>query len=340
MAVEPDAADEHFDEVIDYGEPAVDLAHEGPVYVGHDGSVDVEHEVSVDHLHEEASVDLTHEGSVDLPEDKQACPYCYSLANAGGFECGSCRAVLTLSDIEALLSNPNANADAIREGVNAMEAEWNQSELNVEQLTKLAVGHFNLGNLDQGLKYLQEASRLDPNNVILAGNLNTVAIRLDEMSRRTDPYDNVPKGKSILVIDDSPTVRKLISGKLEKSGHTVVCAADGVEGLERLAEQLPDLVLLDIGMPRMDGYEVCRNIRANEVAKDLPVVMISGKDGFFDKVRGKMAGATGYVTKPFGPETLMKALETYLVGEPSSNRTDPDNTDAAAPVTHELSLNA
>jgi twitching motility two-component system response regulator PilG len=68
--------------------------------------------------------------------------------------------------------------------------------------------------------------------------------------------------------------------------------------------------------------------------------MISGKDGFFDKVRGKMAGATGYVTKPFGPETLMKALEMYLVGEPSSNRTDPDNNDAANPVTHELSLNA
>jgi twitching motility two-component system response regulator PilG len=63
----------------------------------------------------------------------------------------------------------------------------------------------------------------------------------------------------------------------------------------------------------MDGYEVCKQIRANPAARDLPVVMISGKDGFFDKVRGRMAGTTGYVTKPFGPETLMKALETYLL---------------------------
>jgi twitching motility two-component system response regulator PilG len=63
----------------------------------------------------------------------------------------------------------------------------------------------------------------------------------------------------------------------------------------------------------MDGYEVCKNIRSNPAAQAIPVVMISGKDGFFDKVRGRMAGTTGYVTKPFGPETLMKALETYLV---------------------------
>ncbi len=65
-------------------------------------------------------------------------------------------------------------------------------------------------------------------------------------------------------------------------------------------------------MPRMDGYEVCKQIRANPASRNVPVVMISGKDGFFDKVRGRMAGTTGYITKPFGPETLMKALETYL----------------------------
>ena len=117
----------------------------------------------------------------------------------------------------------------------------------------------------------------------------------------------------VLVVDDSPTVRKLISGKLEKSGHHVVCAVDGVDALVKLEEGMPDLVLLDITMPRMDGYEVCKQIRASAEGKNLPVVMISGKDGFFDKVRGRMAGTTGYVTKPFGPETLMKALETYLL---------------------------
>jgi len=120
------------------------------------------------------------------------------------------------------------------------------------------------------------------------------------------------KGKTILVVDDSPTVRKLISGKLEKCGHEVICSGDGVEAMEALATIKPDLILLDITMPRMDGYQVCKEIRANEALKDVPVVMISGKDGFFDKVRGRMAGTSGYITKPFGPETLMKAVESYL----------------------------
>jgi len=167
----------------------------------------------------------------------------------------------------------------------------------------------------QGVKYLQEAFMLRPNDVILAGQINTLTIRLDEMKRQNEIDEGRPKGRTILVVDDSATVRKLISGKLEKSGHTVVCAEDGVDALASIRAQLPDLVLLDITMPRMDGYEVCRQIRSNPDSKDIPVVMISGKDGFFDKVRGRMAGTTAYITKPFGPETLMKALETYLASE-------------------------
>jgi twitching motility two-component system response regulator PilG len=85
--------------------------------------------------------------------------------------------------------------------------------------------------------------------------------------------------------------------------------------MDYLKNLAPDLILLDITMPRMDGYQVCKLIRGNPTTKDVPIVMISGKDGFFDKVRGRMAGATGYITKPFGPETLMKAVEHYLSGE-------------------------
>jgi twitching motility two-component system response regulator PilG len=123
----------------------------------------------------------------------------------------------------------------------------------------------------------------------------------------------MPTGRKILIVDDSATVRKLISSKLEKSGHEVVSAVDGIDALEKIKEFLPDLILLDIMMPQLDGYQVCKLIRSNELTKDVPIVMISGKDGFFDKVRGRMAGTTGYITKPFGPETLMKAVETYIV---------------------------
>ena len=199
-----------------------------------------------------------------------------------------------------------------------MEAEWNLREFDQKQMTSVALGHFNLRNFESGMKYLSEASRLNPNDVILAGHLNTLAIRLDEIHRQEEIHDSRPVGKRILVVDDSPTVRKLISGKLEKAGHAVVCAVDGVDALARIEEHVPHLVLLDITMPRMDGYEVCKQIRSSPATKDVPVVMISGKDGFFDKVRGRLAGTTGYITKPFGPETLMKALETYLVNENDS----------------------
>lgn len=240
------------------------------------------------------------------------CPFCWSLNEAQAFECSSCHSTLSLSDLESLLSNDRVERESVQQAVTQMEAEWNLREFDETELTNLGIGHFNLRNYGPGIRYLQEASRLNPNNVILSGQINTLVIRLDEMRRQDEARGPMAQGKTILVVDDSATVRKLISGKLEKSGHTVICAEDGVEGMTKIEESLPDLVLLDITMPRMDGYEVCKQIRANPASRNVPVVMISGKDGFFDKVRGRMAGTTGYITKPFGPETLMKALETYL----------------------------
>lgn len=125
--------------------------------------------------------------------------------------------------------------------------------------------------------------------------------------------DDLPALKRVMVIDDSATVRKLIAQKLETSGYEVICAADGIEALETMKEVVPDLILLDTVMPQMDGYQVCQSIRSNEATKEIPVVMISGKDGLFDKVRGQMSGSSGYIAKPFGPETLMKTVESYIV---------------------------
>lgn len=246
-----------------------------------------------------------------------ACPYCAAAIERQSFSCHYCQAALSLSDIESLLSNTPGNLEVIRAAVSRMENDCDSGDLSVEELKSLGMGHFNLRNFDAGFAYIQEAARREPNDVILAGQLNAIAIRLDEMRRRDEHKESMPKGKTILVVDDSATVRKLISSKLEKSGHQVICAVDGVEAMATIETMVPDLVLLDIAMPRMDGYQVCKLIRANEAAKDVPVVMISGKDGFFDKVRGRMAGTTGYITKPFGPETLMKALETYLLPEPT-----------------------
>jgi len=240
------------------------------------------------------------------------CPFCNAENEKQAFSCNSCQTVLTLSDLEMLLGQQTANEDKLRQAVESLERENESYGLSAEQLTNLGVGQVNLKNYRQGFLYLQEAVRMNPSNVLLDAQVNALAIRLSEMEEQQSVHDSMPKNRKILVVDDSPTVRKLISGKLEKCGHEVVCAIDGVDALEKINELKPDLVLLDITMPRMDGYQVCKLIRNNETTKDVPVVMISGKDGFFDKVRGRMAGTTGYITKPFGPETLMKTVETYL----------------------------
>lgn len=245
------------------------------------------------------------------------CEYCEGENEPQAFACSHCKAVLTLSEIELLFGESGVDRNVVQASVARMESEWNLRQFSEQELVSLALGHFNLGNYDQGMVYLHEAGQMNPNNVILGSQINTMAIRLEDLRRHEENVEAMPKGKTILVVDDSATVRKLISSKLEKCGHNVLCAVDGVEAMETLERLVPDLVLLDIAMPRMDGYSVCKLIRSKESVKDVPVVMISGKDGFFDKVRGKMAGTTGYITKPFGPETLMKALETYLLPEGS-----------------------
>lgn len=243
------------------------------------------------------------------------CPFCGENNDPQVISCVSCMAVLTLSDLELLLANQNSDKLILRRAVEQMERQRMARSLDSDELVTLGLGHLNLRNLQMGYSCLLEASKLSPNNVVLTAQVNSLLIRLEEIKKQEEAHLKMPKGKSILVVDDSPTVRKLIAGKLEKCGHAVVCANDGVEALERLENFVPDLILLDITMPRLDGYQVCKQIRSNNSTKDVTVVMISGKDGFFDKVRGRMAGTTGYITKPFGPETLMKAVEMYLSGE-------------------------
>jgi CheY-like chemotaxis protein/tetratricopeptide (TPR) repeat protein len=254
------------------------------------------------------------ETQVEGRKAEAPCPYCTNTNEPNAFVCKSCFAALTLSDMELLLNNNDADRYAIRKAVDAMESERSSREFSEAELTNLGIAHLNLRNLQEGYDCLRAASRLNSDNILLESQLNALHIRIEEIRWQDEVHAGMSKGKTILVVDDSATVRKLISGKLQKCGHQVFCSSDGVEAMDRLKSLVPDLVLLDISMPRMDGYQVCRQIRGHSATANVPVVMISGKDGFFDKVRGRMAGTTGYITKPFGPETLMKAVEYYLNG--------------------------
>ncbi|GEM_PF-937977 len=117
--------------------------------------------------------------------------------------------------------------------------------------------------------------------------------------------------RTILVIDGSPTIQKIISIILEQRGYHVLIASDGMQAMAKLNETVPHLIFLDIDLPHLDGYQVCKIIKGNGLTRDIPVIMFSGRDGFFDKVRGRMAGATDYITKPFQPATLLQTVEKH-----------------------------
>lgn len=119
-------------------------------------------------------------------------------------------------------------------------------------------------------------------------------------------------GPVVLVVDDSPTIRKIVEITLKRQGVQVVSAPSGVIALAAIANTPPQLILLDIMLPKVNGYQICQIIRRNPEYKHIPVVMLSGKDGVFDKVRGKLVGATEYITKPFEPRDLLHVVRKYV----------------------------
>ncbi len=115
----------------------------------------------------------------------------------------------------------------------------------------------------------------------------------------------------VMVIDDSNTIRRSAEIFLKNSGCKVILAEDGFDALAKIANEHPDIIFVDIMMPRLDGYQTCSLIKRNARYKTTPVIMLSSKDGLFDRARGRMVGSDQYLTKPFTQETLVDAVQTY-----------------------------
>ncbi|HEY9268396.1 MAG TPA: response regulator [Methylotenera sp.] len=115
----------------------------------------------------------------------------------------------------------------------------------------------------------------------------------------------------VMVIDDSNTIRRSAEIFLKSSGCQVILAEDGFDALAKISNEHPDLIFVDIMMPRLDGYQTCSLIKRNARYKTTPVIMLSSKDGLFDRARGRMVGSDQYLTKPFTQETLLEAVQVY-----------------------------
>ena len=118
-------------------------------------------------------------------------------------------------------------------------------------------------------------------------------------------------GLKVMVIDDSNTIRRSAEIFLRQGGHEVLLAEDGFDALAKVNDHDPELIFCDILMPRLDGYQTCAIIKRNPRYAHVPVIMLSSKDGLFDKARGRMVGSQDYLTKPFTKEQLLRAVESF-----------------------------
>ena len=119
-------------------------------------------------------------------------------------------------------------------------------------------------------------------------------------------------GLKTMVIDDSKTIRRTAETLLKKVGCEVITAIDGFDALSKIAEQKPDIFFIDIMMPRLDGYQTCALIKNNKSFKSTPVIMLSSKDGLFDKAKGRIVGSDQYLTKPFSRDELLSAIRDHV----------------------------
>ena len=123
-----------------------------------------------------------------------------------------------------------------------------------------------------------------------------------------------PAALKVMVIDDSKTIRRTAQMLLENVGCEVITATDGFDALAKIADNHPRIIFVDIMMPRLDGYQTCALIKNNSAFKATPVIMLSSRDGLFDKARGRIVGSDQFLTKPFSKEELLGAIRTHVPG--------------------------
>ena len=119
-------------------------------------------------------------------------------------------------------------------------------------------------------------------------------------------------GLKVLVIDDSKTIRRSAETLLAREGYEVITATDGFDALSKIADNRPEIIFVDVMMPRLDGYQTCALIKNNPEFRSTPVVMLSSKDGLFDRARGRIVGSDLYLTKPFSRDELLGTIRTLL----------------------------
>lgn len=147
---------------------------------------------------------------------------------------------------------------------------------------------------------------------------------MSTVDSNTTQLDRDLSGLKVLVVDDSKTILRTAEALLSEYDCWVATAQDGFEALPKIAVFKPDVIFVDIMMPRLDGYQTCALIKANKNYRNVPVVMLSSKDGIFDLARGRLAGSDKYLTKPFTRQDLLSAIDQHVLSKREQEQATPD----------------
>ncbi|NNF97828.1 MAG: response regulator [Desulfobacteraceae bacterium] len=255
------------------------------------------------------------------------CPICWTPLSIKAVQCIFCNAFL---HVPRNHEYPEIDTEKSKLFDKAVEryTRITENENDLNAVFFLSIAFYNLQKMDEAISNMRQAVSLSPGNKFFENQLSLLegegllnsdttiasAEKRDEepdVESDTDDTPDVSK-KKVLVVEDSPTTRKVVVTFLEQSGFDTIEAEDGFEALGKLNEDSPDAVLLDIILPKMDGYKILSVIRDNEELKQIPVIMLTSKDGLINKMKGKLAGSTAYLTKPVNHRELLKTLNTYL----------------------------
>ena len=253
------------------------------------------------------------------------CPFCWFPFEEGTDRCPNCAGHLSINGW-LLKSTPAASQTILKKAVDRYTRVIGRDK-NAKAHFFLGLAHLNLKNWEAALTHIDKSAKLEPMERFYSFQLQTLlnhmastntmsASDLLSVQKKPDPSQTARevnvKRKKVLVVEDSTTTRKVISIALSQNGYEIIEAGDGLEALSKLNEATPDLILLDIILPIMDGYKILSIIRENSEFEKIPVIMLTSKDGIISKVKGKVAGSAAYLTKPFDPAQLVATIERHI----------------------------
>ena len=244
---------------------------------------------------------------------KWHCPLCDHPDEAVQKLCPRCGCVVTLEEPSAFDRSRAIDKPRIQERAKALHTAMGVKP-TAAGVFALGLAYLNLGYVEEGIRALQSAARQPAADPAWRRQLARLVQHREETVRKAA---TVVK-PLILVVDDSPTVRKLVAGTLTTAGYRVAEAESGYAAADLIRTQgVPALFLLDVNMPGMDGFTLCKSLRSSPETAKVPVVFLTGKDGFISKLRGQWAGASDYLTKPFDPPRLLATVSKLApTGQP------------------------